>query len=200
MNQCVNPICRVCNLYKETIDHNTVASLNLSEVWVRNYIDTIRRPLTSTGVICKEYNIKVADKCYEHTPETATENEHETWTIQLSSGTFQLIPISKSNPTGPTSLPCPWYKTKCWRCACWLIWLYPLNEIHLSKCLKRYRSMRSKYQRCGTFLPVAIWALGLVKKGLGKSGKKSLETFIWRNSRRWAFWPLPYKQSLVWSS
>ena len=76
---------RVCNLYKETIDYNTVVALNLSEVWVHNYIDTIRRPLTSTEIICKEYNIKVADKWYEHTPETVTENEneHETWTTQL---------------------------------------------------------------------------------------------------------------------
>ena len=117
LNQYVNPMYRVCNLYKETIDNNTVAALNLSKVWVHNYIDTIRRPLTSTGIICKEYNIKVADKWYEHTPETVIENEHETWTIQLSSGTLQLIAISKSNPTGQTSLPCPWYKTKCWRSA-----------------------------------------------------------------------------------
>lgn len=170
LNQYVNPMYRVCNLYKETIDYNTVAALNLSKVWVHSYIDAIRRPLTSTGIICKDYDIKVTNKWYEHTPETVTENEHETWTIQLSSATFQLIPIKKSNTTGRTSLPCPWSKTKCWRSACWLIWLYPLNEIHLSKCLnlKRYQSMRSKYQRCGTFLPVAIWALGLVEKGLGK--------------------------------
>ena len=78
LNQYVKPMYRACKLYKETIDHNAVAALNLSEVLVHNYIDTIRRPLTSTGIICKEYNIKVADKCYEHTPETATENEHET--------------------------------------------------------------------------------------------------------------------------
>ena len=143
LNQYVNPMYRVCNLYKETIDCNTVAVLNLSKVWVQSYMDAIRRPLTSTGIICKEYNIKVADKWYDHTLETATKNVHETWTIQLSSGTFQLIPISKSNPTGQT---CPWSKTKCWRSVCWLIWLYPLNEIHLSKCLKSYQSMRSKYQ------------------------------------------------------
>ena len=41
-------------------------------------MDAIRRPLTSTGIICKEYNIKVADKWYDHTPETATKNVHET--------------------------------------------------------------------------------------------------------------------------
>ena len=31
--------------------------------------------------ICKEYNINVADKWYENTPETVTENEDETCTI-----------------------------------------------------------------------------------------------------------------------
>ena len=189
MKQYVHPMYRVCKLYKEIIDYNTVAALNLSKVWVHNYIDVIRRPLTSTGIICKEYNIKVADKWYKHTPETVTdnENEHETWTIQLSSGTFQLMPIRKSNPTGQTSLPYPWSKMKCWRSACWLIWLYPLNKIHLSKCLKSYQSMRSKYQQCGTFLPVAIWALGLVKKGLGKW----LEKNPWEHQ----YWGTPEDQS-----
>ena len=32
LNQYVNPMYRVCNLYKETIDCNTVAVLNLSKV------------------------------------------------------------------------------------------------------------------------------------------------------------------------
>ena len=35
--------------------------------------------LTSTGVSVN--NIKVADKWYEHTPKTVTENENETCTI-----------------------------------------------------------------------------------------------------------------------
>ena len=32
LNQYVKPMYRVCKLYKETIDHNAVAALNLSEV------------------------------------------------------------------------------------------------------------------------------------------------------------------------
>ena len=32
LNQYVNPMYRVCKLYKETVDYNTVAALNLSKV------------------------------------------------------------------------------------------------------------------------------------------------------------------------
>ena len=46
---------------------------------------------------------------------------------------------SKSNPTGLSSL----LKTKSWKSAFCLAWLYPLNEIHLWKWLKSDQSIKS---------------------------------------------------------
>ena len=98
----------------------------------------------------------------------------------------RFIPIKRSNPTGQTSL----LKTKNWRNAYWLIWLYPLNETHLSKWLKSYQSVieykdleieivRMTGLKTET-VPSVIGALGLVKRGptkiLGKiPGKISIE-------------------------
>lgn len=62
LNQDVNPMCRVCNRFEETIDHITSGCPKFASQ--STYIDTIKLPLTSTGksAIYKEPKIKVADK------------------------------------------------------------------------------------------------------------------------------------------
>ena len=60
LNQDVNPMCRVCNSYQETIDHVTSGCPELAK---SEYI--YRHNKTASFIhwnICKEYNIKVADK------------------------------------------------------------------------------------------------------------------------------------------
>ena len=87
LNQDVNPMCRVCDHYEETIDHFTSSCPEQC---------THRHNKTASYIhqsICK-YNIKVADKWYEHTPE---KRRHV-----LSSETCQSTLIKKSNPTGLT--------------------------------------------------------------------------------------------------
>ena len=92
LNQDVNPMCRVCNHYEETIDHLTSSCLELVKTEC-----THRHNKTASYIqwsICKQYNIKVADKRYEHTPEKMRHVP--------SSGTCQSILIKKSNPKGLT--------------------------------------------------------------------------------------------------
>ena len=106
----------------------------------------------------------------------------------------RFIPIKRSNPTGQASL----LKTKNGRNAYWLIWLYPLNETHLSKWLKSYQSVieykdleieivRMTGLKTET-VPSVIGALGLVKRGLRKYLEKSLEKSVSKNSKRSALW------------
>ena len=83
-----------------------------------------------------------------------------------------------------------------------MIWLYPLNEIHLSKLVIE---KLSKYNRVYILVyleieivrmtdlktetvPAVIGALGLVKKGLRKYLDKSLEKSVSMNSKRSALW------------
>lgn len=84
--------------YEEPIDHIT-SGHGFPELEKSEYI--YRHDKAASYIhwsICREYNIKVGDKCNVHTPETVTENE--TCTI------LRDRPVhtnKESNPTGQTS-------------------------------------------------------------------------------------------------
>ena len=82
--------------FEEAIDHITSGhgfpELEKSEYVYRH----VKAASYIHWSICREYNIKVGDKCYVHTPETVTENETCTilWPVHTN---------KESNPTGQTS-------------------------------------------------------------------------------------------------
>ena len=78
-----DPQCRICGRYEETIDHIISGCPKLAKT---EYIH--RHNKTAAYLhwkICREYNIKTADKWYEHQPNTVTENDEITilWDMPL---------------------------------------------------------------------------------------------------------------------
>ena len=78
-----DPMCRICNRYKETTDHILSGCPEFAK------IDYIQRHNKAAAYIhwktCHHYNIQVLDKWYEHEPATVTENKEVTilWDMQI---------------------------------------------------------------------------------------------------------------------
>ena len=78
-----DPQCRICGRYEETIDHIISGCPELAKT---EYIHQHNKAAAYLHwKICREYNIKTADKWYEHQPNTVTENDKITilWDMPL---------------------------------------------------------------------------------------------------------------------
>ena len=102
-----------------------------------------------------------ADKWYEYSPDTVTENENETCTIPWD------MPVHTDKEIKPNRSDFIIKDQELKKCVL-IDMAIPAERNTSVKMFEKVSKYERKYQRCGTFLPVAIWALGLVNKGLGK--------------------------------
>ena len=71
-----DPMCRICGLFQETVDHLVSGC---SEHAKTEYIHRHKKAAAYLHwTVSKNYNIKVQDKHYEHEPATVTESETTT--------------------------------------------------------------------------------------------------------------------------
>ena len=71
-----DPMCRICGLFQETVDHLVSGC---SEHAKTEYIHRHKKAAVYLHwTVSKNYNIKVQDKHYEHEPATVTESETTT--------------------------------------------------------------------------------------------------------------------------
>ena len=76
LNNGTDPMCRICGQYQETIDHIVAGCPELAKT---EYLHRHDKPASYLHWnICKELNINVEEKWYEHDPHTATERDNIT--------------------------------------------------------------------------------------------------------------------------
>ena len=164
-----DPMCRICNIYEETIDH--IVS-GCSELAKTEYITKTQQGSCTIIYIARHvnYDIQVSDKWYEHEPATVTENDEATilWDMQMrtesevAANKPDIVIKDQKNET------------------CKLIDMAVPSDRNTSL---KTTEKRSKYKdleiettrmwgmKTDT-IPVAIGALGLIKKGLQKHTEK----------------------------
>ena len=71
-----DPMCRICGQYQETIDHIVAGCPELAKTEYLHRHDKAASYLHWN--MCKELNINVEDKWYEHEPQTVTERDNIT--------------------------------------------------------------------------------------------------------------------------
>ena len=72
----VDPKCRLCGRFDETIDHLVSGCPELAKT---EYIHRHNKAATHVHwKICKEFDIEVKERWYEHEPKTVTENDNVT--------------------------------------------------------------------------------------------------------------------------
>ena len=159
-----NPLCRLCNKYDESIDHILAGCPELAKT------EYIKRHNNAAAYmhwkILQYYNIKTADKWYEHQPETVTENETVTilWDMQVH--TDRTIKANKPD----ISIKNKKEKT------CILIDLAVPSDrntsVKVAEKLSKYKDLEIEITRMWgmktQIVPVIIGALGVIKKGIDK--------------------------------
>ena len=116
--------------------------------------------------MCKELNVKVEEKWYEHEPQTVTERDNMTTLWDLSIHTDREIRANRPDIV---------IKDKQEK-SCLLIDMSIPTEKNISgkvtEKLSKYRDLEIENGRMwgmkATTIPVVIGALGLIKKGLGE--------------------------------
>ena len=73
LNDGTDPMCRICGQYQETIDHIVAGCPELAKTEYLHRHDKAASYLHWN--ICKELNINVEEKWYEHEPQTITERD-----------------------------------------------------------------------------------------------------------------------------
>ena len=72
----VNPKCRLCGRFDETIDHLVSGCPELAKTEYTHRHNTAAAHMH--WKICKEFGIEVKERCYEHVPKNVTENDSVT--------------------------------------------------------------------------------------------------------------------------
>ena len=163
-----DPTCRICGQFEETINHIISGCPQLAK---SEYIN--RHDKAATYIhwkICKAYNIKTADKWYEHEPPTVTENNDITILWDMPIHTDREIKANRPDIVIKNKI----------ENSCLLIDMSipsDLNtSIKVSEKLSKYKDLEIEINRMWKMktevIPVVIGALGLVKKGLEKFTNK----------------------------
>ncbi|XP_067035460.1 uncharacterized protein [Acropora muricata] len=90
LNDGTDPMCRICGQYQETIDHIVAGCPELAKTEYLHRHDKAASYLHWN--ICKELNINVEEKWYEHEPQTVTERDNITilWDMPIQTDPYRL--------------------------------------------------------------------------------------------------------------
>ena len=158
------PHVRICSKQQEKIDHLVSGC---SELVKTEYTQRHNRIATYIHwKICKQYNIKVTDKYYEHEPKTVTENNEATILWDMPIQTDREIKANRPDIV---------VKDKNQR-ICQLLEISVPTErntsIKTTEKLSKYKDLEIEIKKMWgmntTTIPVVLGALGLVKKGMEK--------------------------------
>ena len=159
-----NPNCRLCHQHPETIAHVIAGCPQLAK---SEYIQRHNKAAAYIHwAICREHNIQVTDKYYEHQPKTVTENHNITvlWDMpvqtdrQINANRPDIIVKDKQSKT------------------CLLIDMAVPNDTNTSRKtiekLSKYKDLEIEIERMWgmktSTVPVVVGALGVIKKGIEK--------------------------------
>ena len=137
----------MCYKYDETIDHIVSGCPELAKT---EYIHRHDKHWKA----CHNYNIKTSEKCYDHEPETVTENEDATILWDMPIHTDRKITANRPD------IVIKDHKTK----TCKFI------DMAVTEKLSKYKDLEIETSRMWGMrtetIPVIIGALGAIKKGL----------------------------------
>ncbi|XP_071795627.1 uncharacterized protein [Asterias amurensis] len=160
----IDPQCRICGKYEETVDHIISGCPELAKT---EYIH--RHNKTAAYLhwkICRHYNIETTGEWYKHQPTTVTENDVVTILWDMPIHTDKEIKANRPDIIIKDK--------KDQRCI--LIDVSIPSErntsIKVAEKLSKYKDLEIEISRMWSMktetIPVVIGALGLVKKGLEK--------------------------------
>ena len=90
LNDGSDPMCRICGQYQETIDHIVAGCPELAKTEYLHRHDKAASYLHWNR--CKELNINVEEKWYEHEPQTVTERDNITslWDMPIQTADREI--------------------------------------------------------------------------------------------------------------
>ena len=161
-------MCRICGHYQETIDHIVAGCPEMAKSEYLHRHDKTASYLLWN--ICKELNIKVEKRWYEHEPQTVTERDNITISWDMPIQTDREIEANRPDIV---------IKDKQEK-SCLLIDMSIPTEkntsVKVTEKLSKYKDLEIEIERMwgmkATTIPVVIGALGLIKKGLEKYTKQ----------------------------
>lgn len=168
LNDGTDPMCRICGQFQETIDHIVAGCPELAKTEYLHRHDKAASYLHWN--ICKELNINVEEKWYEHEPQTVTERDNITILWDMPIQTDREIKANRPDIV---------IKDKQEK-SCLLIDMSIPTEkntsVKVTEKLSKYKDLEIEIERMwgmkATTIPVVIGALGLIKKGLEKYTKQ----------------------------
>ncbi len=155
-----SPNCRVCERFQETVDHITSGCPVLAKT---EYLHRHKVAAYVHWNICKNYNIEVVEKWYEHNPETVIDNGNTTVIWDMPVHTDREIKANRPDIVIK-------YKDEK---SCLLIDMsIPADKntsVKVVEKLSKYKDLEIEIERMWgmktTTVPVVIGALGVIKKG-----------------------------------
>ena len=168
LNDCTDPMCRICGQYQETIDNIVAGCPELAKTEYLHRHDKTASYLHWNT--CKELNINVEETWYEHEPQKVTERDNITILWDMPIETDREIKANRPDIV---------IKEKQEK-SCLLIDISISTEkntsVKATEKLSKYKDPEIEIERMwgmkATTIPVVIGALGLIKKGLEKYTKQ----------------------------
>ncbi|XP_044182725.1 uncharacterized protein LOC122963360, partial [Acropora millepora] len=168
LNDGTDPMCRICGQYQETIDHIVAGCPELAKTEYLHRHDKAASYLHWN--ICKELNINVEEKWYEHEPQTVTERDNITILWDMPIQTDREIKANRPDIV---------MKDKQEKSCLLIDMSIPTAKntlVKITEKLSKYKDLEIEIERMwgmrATTIPVVIGALGLIKKGLEKYTKQ----------------------------
>ncbi|XP_067053528.1 uncharacterized protein [Acropora muricata] len=161
-------MCTICGQYQETIDHIVAGCPELAKTECLHRHDKAASNLHWN--ICKEQNINVEEKWYEHEPQTVTERDNISVLWDMSIQTDREIKANSPDIA---------IKDKQEKSYLLIDMSIPTEKntsVKVTEKLSKYKDLEIEIERMwcmkATTIPVVIGALGLIKKGLEKYTKQ----------------------------
>ncbi|XP_068753285.1 uncharacterized protein [Montipora capricornis] len=161
-------MCRICGQFQETLDHIVAGCPELAKTEYLHRHDKAAPYLHWN--LCKELNINVKEKWYEHEPQTVTERDNITILWDMPIQTDREIKANRPDIV---------IKDKQEK-SCLLIDMSIPTEkntsVEVTEKLSKYKDLEIEIERMwgmkATTIPVVIGAPGIMKKGLEKYTKQ----------------------------
>ncbi|XP_068720702.1 uncharacterized protein [Montipora capricornis] len=168
LNDGADLMCRICGQFQETIDHIVAGCPELAKT------ESLHRHDKATSYlhwkICKDLNINVEEKWYEHEPQTVTERDNITILWDMPIQTDREIKANRPDIV---------IKDKKEKSCLLIDTSIPTEKntsVKVTEKLSKYKDLEIEIERTWgmktTTIAVVIGALGLTKKGLEKYTKQ----------------------------
>ena len=164
----VDPKCRLCGRFDETIDHLVSGCPELAKT---NYIHRHNKAAAHMHwAICKEFGIEVKEQWYEHEPKTVTWNDSVTILWDMPIHTDRAIAANRPDIVLKNK------KDKICLLIDMTVSLDTNTSVKTTQKFTKYKDLEIEVERmCGlktTTVPVVMGALGAIKKDMENCSNK----------------------------